>query len=160
MSEFAPVEILRLLAEADVDFIIVGGVAATLAGSPITTRDLDLVYSTDGENIDRLLGVLQGLDAHYKDPAGRRIVPDASKLAEIKINLLRTRLGDLDLLRHIADSLDYSALVPRSVAYDLDGMVVLAVDLETLIAAKEFADRPKDRYALPFLRTLLAKQHL
>lgn len=158
MSEFAPSEIVRLLTEAGVDFIIVGGVAATLAGSPLTTRDLDLVYETGRENIDRLLEVLQRIDARYKDPAGRRIVPDPSKLSEIKVNLLSTSLGDLDLLRHIGDGLDYPALVSRSVAYDLDGLTVRAIDLATLIEAKELADRPKDRYALPFLRALLVKK--
>ena len=160
MSDFAPSEILRALIEAGVDFIIVGGVAATLAGSPLTTRDLDLVYAIDQQNIDRLLEVLQRIDARYKDPAGRRIVPDASKLAAIKVNLLQTNLGDLDLLRAIGDGQDYPALLPRSVAYDLDGMVVRAIDLATLISAKEFADRPKDRYALPFLRALQSEgQH-
>ena len=37
--------LLRLLSEAGVDYIIVGGVAANLHGALRTTLDLDVVYS-------------------------------------------------------------------------------------------------------------------
>jgi len=135
--------------------IVVGGVAGALAGSPVSTRDLDLVYDTSPENLDRLVAALAKLRARYKDPAGRHILPDADKLAAFKVNLLTTDRGDLDLLRSIGKDLDYECLVSRTVEYSLEAFRILAVDLETLIEAKVFADRPKDHYAIPFLRELL-----
>ena len=152
---FRPLAILRILLRHQVDFVIVGGVAGSLAGSPVATADLDLVYATESENIKRLLGALRELNASYKDPAGRSILPDADKLAEIKVNLLRTDAGDLDLLQRIGKDLHYADLVHRSVEYALEDLRVRAIDLETLIEAKEVAGRPKDRYALQFLRPLL-----
>ncbi len=154
-APFDPIEILRVLIEHEVDVIVVGGVAGTLAGSPVSTRDLDLVYDSSAKNLDRLVAALEHLKARYKDPAGRRIMPDAAKLAAIKVNLLITDRGDLDLLRSVGEDLDYASLVTRTVEYSLEGFRIRAIDLDTLIEAKTYADRPKDHYALPFLRELL-----
>jgi hypothetical protein len=154
-SGFDPTEILRVLLEHEVDFVVVGGVAATLAGSPLVTRDLDLVFGCQEENLERLVRVLRLLDATYKDPAGRRIIPDEGKLARIRVNLLTTRLGDLDLLQEIGAGLDYTALIGRTVDYEIGDRTFRAIDLSTLIESKTVADRPKDHHALPFLRELL-----
>ncbi len=135
--------------------MVVGGVAATLAGSPLGTRDLDLVFACQADNLKKLVRVLRNLDATYKDPAGRRIVPDEEKLARIRVNLLNTRLGDLDLLQEIGSGLDYSALRHRTVEYEIEERTFRAIDLATLIESKTVADRPKDHQALPYLRELL-----
>src|SRR5260370_29762873 len=42
-------EMLRTLAEAGVDFILVGGLAAAAHGSPRSTQDVDVVYSRGGQ---------------------------------------------------------------------------------------------------------------
>lgn len=72
-----------------------------------------------------------------------------------RINLLRTRLGDLDLLRSIGHDLGYHELLSRSLEHEVEGLWVRAIDLETLIEAKRVANRPKDHYALLFLQELL-----
>jgi predicted nucleotidyltransferase len=154
-GRFDPVELLRVLTAHDVRFVVVGGVAGTLAGSPIATRDLDLVYETSRENLDRLVEALVVLGSRYKDPAGRVVEPDTEKLLNFRVNLLTTDQGDLDLLRNIGAGLEYADLLPRTIEYDLGGLRIRAIDLETLIESKAFADRPKDRYALPFLQELL-----
>lgn len=51
-------ETLLLLARSEVDFVIVGGVAATLHGSAFQTFDLDISYGRDRQNLDRLAGAL------------------------------------------------------------------------------------------------------
>jgi hypothetical protein len=143
------------LVDQRVDFVIVGGVAGTLAGSPLVTNDLDIVYATDTPNLARLVQLLHDIGAHYRDPAGRRIRPDAEKLSRFKVNLLHTTLGRLDLLREIGDGWDFAELVDRSIKYQLEESTVLAIDLRTLIDAKSMAGRTKDLHALPFLRRLL-----
>ena len=47
---------LRALAAGQVDFILVGGVAAVACGVPVNTFDVDVVHSRDSANIERLLG--------------------------------------------------------------------------------------------------------
>lgn len=91
-------ELLRALVERDVAFIVVGGVAAVLEGAPVSTFDLDIVYSLDEENLARLARVLQDLEAIYVDPAGRSLRPDIDRLRGGGHHLLRTRYGRLDAI--------------------------------------------------------------
>ena len=150
------VALLRLLVRHDVDFIVVGGVAGVLAGCPLQTFDLDIVVDQTEENISRLVVLLREINASYRDPVGRVIEPDAQKLATFHMNLLRTDLGDLDVLTTIGDGLKYRDLFARSREYALAEVTVRAVDLPTLIESKEYANREKDRYGLVFLRKTLA----
>ncbi len=151
-------DLLRVLADHDVDFIIVGGVAGVLAGAPLVTFDLDVVFDRSPVNIPRLLAAFRQLNARYRDPAGRHIVPDVRKLERFRMNLLTTDLGDFDVLTVVRGDLGYPELLERSHEYEVSGLRVRAIDLPTLIESKEFADRPKDRYALLFLRQTLAFQ--
>jgi hypothetical protein len=52
--------ILQTLVKNQVDFIVVGGIAAGLRGAPVLTLDLDVVHSTDPANVARILAVLEG----------------------------------------------------------------------------------------------------
>ncbi len=148
-------EILSLLARHEVELIVVGGVAAILEGSPVLTFDLDIVFNPSERNCARLAAALQEINARYKDPAGRHIAPDVPRLLVMKLNLMETDLGPLDVLRSIGDGLGYDELLTRSVEHDLEDFSIRAIDLETLIEAKEYANRPKDQHHLLFLRQLL-----
>ncbi len=55
--------LIRLLTESKVEFIIVGGAAATAHGSARLTLDLDLVYQRTRENIARLVSALKPLQS-------------------------------------------------------------------------------------------------
>ncbi|HEX3685284.1 MAG TPA: hypothetical protein VHU83_22310 [Bryobacteraceae bacterium] len=57
---------LRTLQEGGVEFIVVGGMAAVLNGAPITTFDVDVVYSRKPGNIEALSGVLVRMDAMFR----------------------------------------------------------------------------------------------
>ena len=150
-------EILRVLTRFEVDFILVGGVAAILQGSPLTTEDLDVVYRQSDENVRRLVRALRELRAFYVDPAGRHIEPDAARLESMRVHLLKTRYGRLDLMRTIGDDLGYEQIVDRSRVFDVEEFRIQVLGLETIIETKKQADRPKDRYQLPFLHQLLAE---
>ncbi len=66
-------DILGTLCDHDVDFVVVGGVAAILEGAPVSTFDLDILHDPSEENHRRLLAALEELNARYADPAGRTI---------------------------------------------------------------------------------------
>ena len=74
MERADPVEILRRLAASKVDFIVVGMAAGVLRGAPVTTVDLDIVHRRGVDNVSRLLGVLDELQAVYRHDA-RRLSP-------------------------------------------------------------------------------------
>ncbi len=147
--------ILGRLCAAEIRFVVVGGIAGILQGASLTTSDLDVVYSLDTENLERLVTVLDEIKAHYRDPAGRYIVPDAGRLERERFNLLLTDLGALDLIQKVGGSLGYQELLLRSQPFDIEGLKVRAIDLETLIETKRFANRPKDLFAVLELQRLL-----
>jgi hypothetical protein len=148
--------LLRALLRHGVDFFIVGGVAAQLEGAPILTFDLDVLYDKSPENLVRLLAALRELKARYRDPAGRHIEPDAEKLATLRLHLLLTELGALDVLGSIGNGLAYQDLVDRTISYQLGESQVRVLELAAVIETKEQANRDKDRAALPVLRQTLA----
>jgi len=147
-------DLLDLLARHDVDFIVIGGVAAVLAGSPLTTFDLDILFDPTPDNIQRLLRVLQEINARYKDPAGRHIEPDTARLQSMRMNLLKTDLGSLDVLRETC-GFSYSDLVQKTNEHRLGELRIRALGLEALIEIKEKLGRPKDRFALTYLKRIL-----
>jgi hypothetical protein len=68
--------ILEALTRHRVDFIVVGGVAGVLHGSPLHTDDLDILYSLDEQNRERLLAALAELGAVFRDDP-RNLAPNA-----------------------------------------------------------------------------------
>jgi hypothetical protein len=148
--------LLRVLLRHQVDFFVVGGVAAQLEGAPILTLDLDVLCDQAPENLDRLLAALRELKARYRDPAGRHIEPDAAKLATLRTHLLQTDLGALDVLRSIGAGLTYQDLASRTITYELGELKVHVLELAAVIESKEQANRDKDRAVLPVLRQTLA----
>jgi hypothetical protein len=147
---------LRTLRENQVEFILVGGLAAVLNGAPIQTYDVDLVYSREPVNIERLLAVLASMDAIFRIQPERRLRPMASHLAASgHLNLL-TRYGPLDLLATIGRGLAYGDLLSHSTGMDIgEGLLIPVLDLETLIAIKEQVGGEKDTAMLPILRQTL-----
>jgi hypothetical protein len=134
-------------------------VAAQLEGAPILTLDLDILYDKAPENVERLLAALRELKARYRDPAGRHIEPDRTKLETFRINLLLTELGALDVLGAIGNGFTYQDLLDRTISYELGEARVRVLELAAVIETKEQANRDKDRAALPVLRQTLAMKN-
>ena len=104
---------LREMHEGGVDFIVVGGLAAVLNGAPINTFDLDIVHSRTRENVARLLGVLEALDATRRIQPSRRLRPNASHLSSPGHHNLLTTCGPLDVLGTIGGGLGYEYRLPH-----------------------------------------------
>ena len=66
MQESKLVATLRKLCESDIQFIVVGGLAAVLNGAPVQTYDVGLVYSREPANVDRLMHFLRDIDAIFR----------------------------------------------------------------------------------------------
>jgi hypothetical protein len=90
-------DILEGLLWADVDFILVGGLAAVIQGAPVTTMDVDVVHSQSPENIVRLFAFLKSVDAVYRRLDDRLIEPKEGDLSGKGHVLLSTRSGPLYL---------------------------------------------------------------
>jgi hypothetical protein len=150
--------LLRALAEHRVEHVVVGGVAAILAGAPITTLDLDVLYDRAPENLERLGRCLRSLGARYRDPAGRRFEPTGERLATLKTHLLLTDHGPLDLMTEIGAGATYADLLSATHVLEVGDLAVRVLDLAKVIETKEHANRDKDRAMLPLLRHTLELQ--
>lgn len=158
MSEHPELEaglILQALVDAGVDFVLIGGLAAQVHGSPSLTRDVDVCFGLDRGNIDRLAVALDALVAVRRDlPTDVHEPIDARALWAGDVFTLRTRYGDLDLLAHPDPGLAYEALADRSITAEILGVPVRVAGLSDLMAMKRAAGRPKDRIELEILGAL------
>lgn len=154
MTDFAA--LVRLLAVAEVEFIVVGGVAAAAHGAARTTLDLDIVYRRGHENIARLVRALAPIHPYLRGaPPGLPFLWDA-RTVENGLNFtLTTDLGDLDLLGEITAGGGYDQLILHTVEYELFGCTCRCIRLDELIRVKRAAGRPKDFEALAELERLL-----
>lgn len=146
--------LLTALLDGQVEFIVVGGAAAILHGSPTTTQDLDVVHRRTEENIARLLATLGPLDATIREVGRRGLRPDHELLLKGRQPLLSTAMGDLDTLCTLHDGRGYEELLPHSLEMEVDNRPLRVLDLDTLIQVKAAANRPKDRLVLPILLAL------
>ncbi len=158
MQESKLIATLRILVENGIEFVVVGGLAAVLNGAPIQTFDIDLVYSQEPTNIDRLLRVLQSLDAIFRIQPERRLRPTLSHLAGAGHLNLSTLYGPIDLLASIGQGLNFRDLLSHSTEMDIGaGIFVRVLDLETLVLLKEQSGAEKDQAMIPILRRTLSE---
>lgn len=149
--------ILKKFTDAEVDYIVVGGVCAVLHGAPISTFDLDLVYSRSSQNLSRLEKALRDQNAHYREKP--EISPSSALLDSPGHHLLMTKFGPLDLLGSIVGDQGYQELLEHTEQVDLGGGIrILILDLPTLILSKEKLGRDRDKSVLPILRRTLEER--
>jgi hypothetical protein len=145
------------LAEAKVDFVVVGGVAGGIHGSPFVTNDLDVCYATDRANVNRIAKRLAAWSAYPRGwEAGLHFVMDARALRTTPIMTLRTVEGDLDLLDRIEGVGSYLDVFESSEEVTAFAIRFRVMTLDALIRARRAACRPKDLAQLPTLEALAA----
>ncbi len=154
--------ILVELLDAEVDLILVGGLAAVLHAAPVVTFDVDIVHRRSPENVDRLLAVLlRGGAYHRLDLADRRLPPTRDALLGHGHLNLAVRDAKLDVLCEIDPHDGYDELIADTEAVPFHGRTLRVLGLGRLIKAKAAAGRPKDKMALPILiATLEASKKL
>jgi hypothetical protein len=151
--------LIATLHRAGVQFIVVGGAAAQLHGSTMATLDLDIVHRRDPANVDKLLAVLDRLDAfHRYDLMNRRQRPTAEQLLGSGQINLSTSLGPLDPLCELAPGQGYDELMPHSEVMRDEEIEIRVVDLETLIDIKSKVGRTKDKLVVADLMVILEER--
>jgi hypothetical protein len=152
---FDPLEILRVLDRHGVAFVVIGGVAARVHGSPSVTVDLDVCYDRSRDNLERLAAALVELGARLRGVDEEvRFLLDARTLAAGSNFTFVTRAGPFDVLGSPAGTSGYQELAVNAERLDLGGLVVPVADLDDLIRMKLAAGRPKDRIEAEVLGAL------
>lgn len=147
--------LLDALVSGGVDFVLIGGVAATIHGSTRLTTDVDVVYSRDRENLERIVRALAPHDPYLRGaPPGLPFQWDVETLRRGSNFTLTTDLGPIDLLGHVTGGGSYDELLPHSVEVEVFGLRCKCLGLEGLITVKRAAGRPKDFEAVAELEAL------
>jgi hypothetical protein len=144
-APFDPLPVLRVLQRHGVAFVMIGGFAGRIHGSPTMTNDLDLCYARDHLNLERLAAGLRELRATLRGaPGSLSFRVDARSLKAGSNFTFATDAGSLDALGSPAGVRSFEELDRAAVGVDLDGIRVRVASVDDLIRMKLAAARPKD----------------
>ncbi len=153
MTDFAA--LIRRLSDAGIDFILIGGVAATVHGSVRLTRDVDVVYARDSNNIRKICEALEKIHPYLRGASkGLPFRLDPPTVTAGLNFTLTTDEGDLDLLGEMTGGGTYEQLLPRAVRIEIYGRTCYCLSVDQLIAAKRAAGRPRDIDAIAELEII------
>ncbi len=158
MSLLQAEEIFACLDRHHVRYVLIGGLAAVLQGSPIATFDVDVCPARGPADLRRLADALEVLEARIRtpdDPEGVPFPREAAFLSNAQILNLVTRFGDLDISFLPSGTEGFEDLSKNSVVIRVRGVEINVAALQDIIRSKEAANRPKDQRTLPILRQLL-----
>lgn len=158
---YHPDKILEVLERHEVEYVVIGGLAAELRGSPYTTRDVDITPSRERENLGRLAGALRELDAKLRVPNVEG--PVAFPLDKHSFDwgttwTFTTAHGYLDIALLPDGTRGYDDLRRAATREHIsESLQVSVAALADVIRSKEAAGREKDRAVLPILRQVLER---
>jgi predicted nucleotidyltransferase len=143
-------DILSRLHDRQVEFVIVGGVAAALHGVSRVTFDLDVVPNLAPESWRAAVDLLWSLGARPRIPEPIERLRDLEQIRRwqrdkgmLALNL-RTPDGGIDVDLLVSESPRFDALRQRATPVTLDGRTFLVASIDDLIAMKRAAGRPQD----------------
>lgn len=154
--------LLGALQRHRVRFVLIGGMAGVVHGSPFPTEDIDITPEQSRENLVRLSGALAEVGARVRTEGvdgGLPFTHDADSLAAVQVWNLTTPHGDLDIsfIPHGTDG--YEDLIRDAADTSIMGLSIHVASLADVIRSKQAANRPKDQRVLPTLREILAARH-
>ncbi|HUG09646.1 MAG TPA: nucleotidyltransferase [Opitutaceae bacterium] len=151
--------LLQRLADAGLEFVVIGGFAGVLHGSSYVTRDLDICAVMSPENFAKLRQALSDLNpVHRMTPKKLSFLHhpgDDSRLLNVH---LETDAGAVDVLGDVLGIGAYEELVQNSIEIPLFGRTCRVISLEALIKAKEAVGREKDLLVAKELQAIAAKR--
>jgi predicted nucleotidyltransferase len=146
LSEPAFDELLRHLAAAEVEFVVVGGLAVNAWGVVRGTKDVDVVVAPDPENLKRMAEVAVAAGGHVQQ--GETLLGSpisiASALAGGEQVAIETNLGRLDVVQGLDGVPSYEGLRSRASEAEVLGVTVAVCSIEDLKAMKRAAGRTRD----------------
>ncbi len=156
-APFDPARLLAVLVAHNVEFVLIGGLAGALHGSPAATNDADICPARAFDNLARLADALVELDAVVRtetEPDGLAFDRSAEFLGIVELLNTTTVAGDLDIAFVPTGTEGYDDLVDRAVEFDIGDLRVRVASLDDVIHSKRTAGRPKDLATLPLLEAL------
>lgn len=148
-------KLLVLLAEAKVDFVLVGGLAVSLQGYVRFTEDVDLLVSDAPENLSRLLETL----SHYGDGHARDLTVGDFTDEEGCIRVIEeVEQCQVDLFTRMSGR-RYEDVITDADTFRIGGATIRYASKRSLISWKSASHREKDRLDALALEELIKDPH-
>jgi hypothetical protein len=131
------------LADAGVDFVVIGGIAAQVHGSARLTFELDVMYERSDENLTRLTRVLVQLGATLRGPPQdvHFLLDERSIKFGGNFTFTTAAHGPLDILANPAGARPYERVRADAVVQEVQCRPILFATRDHLIAMKRAAAR-------------------
>ncbi len=153
--------LLNRLADAGVEFVIIGGFAGTLHGSALLTNDVDVCAVLSPANIEKIRAAFADINPVHRQTHRRLSFLDHPAPGVPLNNLyLETDQGLVDVLSSVLGLGDFQRLKERAIEIPVHGRKLSLISLDDLITAKEAVGREKDLLAVKELRAIAAKRQL
>lgn len=140
-------KLLADLSRADVDFVVVGGLAVAFCGYVRATEDVDILVRATKSNIRRLLRVLES----FGEGAASELSPDDFTIEEGAIRIVESFPVDVFTLMKGYLYEDMKLFFSER---EIGGQTILYLNAEGLIELKKDSLRPKDQMDVQALREL------
>ncbi len=148
----------------EVRFIVIGGVAERMLGSPRTTDDFDICPAPGRANLGRLAAMLNEVEARWAPPGLEEtgfppVEPWNSESFKSHLSLsLLPSYGKLDIWFRPEGTEGYDDLVKRAIDVEVGELKAKAIHLEDSLHIKRTIGGPKYLGHLPLLRDLLRQR--
>ncbi len=143
-------KLLVLLAEGQVRFVLVGGLAVSVQGYVRFTEDVDMLIDTAPDNLTHLLETLAG----YGEGFARELTPADFTDEEGAIRIVEeTEQCQIDIFTRMS-GLRYHDLAPQADTFQIANCAILCASKPSLIALKETSHREKDKLDAQALKKL------
>lgn len=160
MAVFNPERILTVLVSYEVEYVLIGALAARLQGFPRMTADADITPSTDPENVEKLAAALREMDARIfteNTPKGLSFDCSTEALRQVEMWNLVTSAGRVDIVFKPAGTTGYEDLKESAIQFQVYGIDLWVADLKDILRSKKASDRPQDRQDIIILNEILRR---
>lgn len=128
---FDPKKVIEVLNKHQVEYIVIGGVAASLHGCPEQTYDVDILYNNSDDNKKRLLDALDKMGARWDIPLTSKVLDRQYVFA------LNTKHGYLDIFNYVTGLGYYKDAIKYKEVSKYSDMDIRILNLEGFIKSKE-----------------------
>lgn len=144
-------EVFEALYREKIKYLVVGGLAVNLHGVPRVTYDLDIIISTDRNNVLKLnntlmnLGYVPRLPVNPDDMADEKILNDWVENHNMKAFSFYHRKENLKVIDIVIEHpLNFNKAFQNRIIKKVDDVEINVASVDDMISMKKATNRPKD----------------
>lgn len=150
--------LLKILLNHNIDFVVIGGLAAILHGSSVVTQDIDICTPLSAENIDKIRNCLREYHPFHRMTSPKLSfmkIPEKGK--SLKNLYLETDIGTLDMLTEVTGLGNFKEVQKHAIEVEIFDQKCKVLSIDALLEAKQRMGRDKDKAVIKELNVIREK---